>query len=70
MKRPGSLLLPVIALLLVLCLAVSGVFAVWIYFVSPEPLRENLQVNVSGFYYDIAITKVVAVKTWFMRSLQ
>ena len=61
MKRPGSLLLPVIAFLLVLCLTVSGVFAVWIYFVSPEPLRENLQVNVSGFYYDIAITKVSAV---------
>ena len=55
MKKPRSLLLPVMLFLLTLSLLVSGVFAIWIYFVSPEPITEDLKVGMSGFYYDIAI---------------
>ena len=61
MKKSSTLLLPVISFLLTLSLTVTGVFAVWTYFVSPQPITEKLNVGLHGFYYDIAITDVTVV---------
>lgn len=61
MRKSHSFLLPVMTLILTLCLTVTGVFAVWMYFVSPEPMKQNIAVNLHGFYYDITVTDVSVV---------
>ena len=61
MKKPHSILLPVMVFFFALSLTVTGVYAVWTYFVAPVPMEEHLNVNMDGFYYDIAITDVSVV---------
>lgn len=61
MKKHFSVLLPAIVFVLALSLTVTGVFAVWTYFISPSPVTEKLDVILSGFYYDIVITDVSVV---------
>lgn len=61
MKKAHSVLLPAITFLLALSLTVTGVFAIWTYFVSPAPMTEKLNISLSGFYYDIAIVDVSVV---------
>ena len=61
MKNRRSLLLPVIMFTLTLCLTLTGVFATWIYLTETVPIKEYLNVSITNFYYDIAITDVSVV---------
>lgn len=62
MRKPRSFLLPMIALALALCLAVTGVFATWYYFGREvTPVLQDVAVGLGSFYYDIAISEVSLV---------
>lgn len=62
MRRNSSFLL-IVALLLVLSLPVSGVFALWHYYGPTEPETENVASDLSAFKYGLLyITKVSVVQ--------
>ena len=61
--RRGSSLILLVALLLVLSLSVSGVFAVWHYYGPTQSQSQTMAANLSSFHYGLLyITKVSVVQ--------
>ena len=63
MRRRGSSLILFVALLLVLSLSVSGVFALWYYYGQTDAKADNMTTNLSTFKYGLLyITEVSVVQ--------